>query len=206
MHIWISVLKQKQKPNCTQLSLPTGKLQVRKYNLPGERCLKIIKTTSRLHKQTKNKILHYLTSPTLIRSLNPALSVILPRLPWTWQPFCQMVMFVLMELIKWLWNGVKTSKFDDFFGTSWFICRKQVLCLGCLPCSQQYVAKNGKNQCWTEPHVQVAEMRHWHSTVSRISATLAVKELTGGCTGSSESTLVKMTHCLKTHAVAQLCW
>ena len=26
--------------------------------------------------------------------------------------------------------------------------------------------------------------------------------LTGGCTGSSESTLVKMSHCLKSHVVA----
>ena len=28
--------------------------------------------------------------------------------------------------------------------------------------------------------------------------------LKGGCTGSSESTLVKMPHCWKTHAVAQI--
>ena len=27
----------------------------------------------------------------------------------------------------------------------------------------------------------------------------------GGCTGSSESTLVKMPHCLKSHVVAHLC-
>ena len=30
--------------------------------------------------------------------------------------------------------------------------------------------------------------------------------LTGGCTGSSESTLVKMPHCWKSHAVAQILW
>ena len=29
--------------------------------------------------------------------------------------------------------------------------------------------------------------------------------LTGGCTGSYESTLVKMPHCWKSHALAQLC-
>ena len=29
--------------------------------------------------------------------------------------------------------------------------------------------------------------------------------LIGGCTGSSESTPVKMPHCWKSHAVAQLC-
>ena len=29
--------------------------------------------------------------------------------------------------------------------------------------------------------------------------------LKGGCTGSSESTLVKMPHCWKSHALAQLC-
>ena len=28
--------------------------------------------------------------------------------------------------------------------------------------------------------------------------------LKGGCTGSSESTLVKMTHCWKAHAAAQI--
>ena len=30
--------------------------------------------------------------------------------------------------------------------------------------------------------------------------------LKGGCTGSSESTLVKMPHCWKSHVVAQLLW
>ena len=29
--------------------------------------------------------------------------------------------------------------------------------------------------------------------------------LTGGCTGSSEFTLVKMSHCRKSHFMAQLC-
>ena len=29
--------------------------------------------------------------------------------------------------------------------------------------------------------------------------------LKGGCTGSSETTLVKMPHCWKSHAMAQLC-
>ena len=29
--------------------------------------------------------------------------------------------------------------------------------------------------------------------------------LKGGCTGSSESTLVKMPHCWKSHALAQIC-
>ena len=29
--------------------------------------------------------------------------------------------------------------------------------------------------------------------------------LKGGCTGSSESTLVKMQHCWKSHVVAQMC-
>ena len=29
--------------------------------------------------------------------------------------------------------------------------------------------------------------------------------LKGGCTGSSKSTLVKMSHCWKSHALAQLC-
>ena len=29
--------------------------------------------------------------------------------------------------------------------------------------------------------------------------------LKGGCTGSSKSTLVKMSNCLKSHAAAQLC-
>ena len=29
--------------------------------------------------------------------------------------------------------------------------------------------------------------------------------LKGGCTGSSESTLVKMPHCWKSHVTAQLC-
>ena len=30
--------------------------------------------------------------------------------------------------------------------------------------------------------------------------------LKGGCRGSSESTLVKMTHCWKSHALAQFCY
>ena len=30
--------------------------------------------------------------------------------------------------------------------------------------------------------------------------------LKGGCTGLSESTLVKMQHCWKSHVVAQLCF
>ena len=30
--------------------------------------------------------------------------------------------------------------------------------------------------------------------------------LEGGCRGSSESTLVKMSNCLKSHAAAQLLW
>ena len=34
---------------------------------------------------------------------------------------------------------------------------------------------------------------------------LAFLSLKGGCTGSSESTLVKMPHCWKSHVRAQLC-
>ena len=34
---------------------------------------------------------------------------------------------------------------------------------------------------------------------------LELLSLTVGCTGLSESTLVKMPHCWKSHAVAQLC-
>ena len=30
--------------------------------------------------------------------------------------------------------------------------------------------------------------------------------LKGGCTGSSESTLIKMPHCWKSHATAQICF
>ena len=33
---------------------------------------------------------------------------------------------------------------------------------------------------------------------------LEVQSLEGGCTGSSESTLVKMQHCSKSHVTAQL--
>ena len=33
---------------------------------------------------------------------------------------------------------------------------------------------------------------------------LELLSLTGGCTGSSESTLVKMPHCWKSHVMAQL--
>ena len=33
---------------------------------------------------------------------------------------------------------------------------------------------------------------------------LELLSLKGGCTGSSESTLVKMPHCWKTHAIAQI--
>ena len=33
---------------------------------------------------------------------------------------------------------------------------------------------------------------------------LELLSLKGGCTGSSESTLVKMTHCRKSHVMAQL--
>ena len=34
---------------------------------------------------------------------------------------------------------------------------------------------------------------------------LELLSLKGGCTGSSESTLVKMPHCLKSHVAAQIC-
>ena len=34
---------------------------------------------------------------------------------------------------------------------------------------------------------------------------LEFRSLNGGCTGSSESTLVKMPHCWKSHVAAQLC-
>ena len=30
--------------------------------------------------------------------------------------------------------------------------------------------------------------------------------LKGGCTGSSQSTHVKMPHCWKSHVTAQICW
>ena len=35
---------------------------------------------------------------------------------------------------------------------------------------------------------------------------LELLSLTGGCKGSSESTPVKMPHCWKSHALAQILW
>ena len=38
-----------------------------------------------------------------------------------------------------------------------------------------------------------------------IEQKLEFPSLKGGCTGSSESTLVKMPHCWKSHVAAQMC-
>ena len=49
---------------------------------------------------------------------------------------------------------------------------------------------------------------HTHSLIRAFACHLNILwflSLTGGCTGSSESTLVKMPHCCKSHATAHIC-
>ena len=57
---------------------------------------------------------------------------------------------------------------------------------------------------WQNYNILTAEMRY-SMTVKLLTAHhLEFQSLKGGCTGSSESTLVKIPHCWKYHAAAQL--
>ena len=76
--------------------------------------------------------------------------------------------------------------------------------LGVKPCNQQSLrsactyAQSNQSLCQSlEYSLSVKLMTEQH---------LEFLSLKGGCSGSSESTLVKMHHCWKSHAATRMCW
>ena len=66
----------------------------------------------------------------------------------------------------------------------------------CLRSACAY-AQSDQSLCWSlEYSMSVKLLTEHHSEFI---------SLKGGCTGSSETTLVKMPHCWKSHAMAQIC-
>ena len=63
-------------------------------------------------------------------------------------------------------------------------------------CDQQRLRQTDQSLCLSLEYSMTVELLTEHC--------LEFLSLTGGCTGSSESTLVKMSNCWKSHAAAQL--
>ena len=59
-------------------------------------------------------------------------------------------------------------------------------------------AESGQSLCWSLEYSMTVKLLTEHN--------LEFLSLTGGCTGLSESTLVKMPHCWKSHVAAQMIW
>ena len=66
----------------------------------------------------------------------------------------------------------------------------------CLRSACAY-AQSDQSLCWSLEYSMSVKLLTEHH--------LEFISLKGGCTGSSETTLVKMPHCWKSHAMAQIC-